>query len=268
VFTVEVVASGPIAAITDLVSPFAPRAPVRRPLMHYRVDEVGTGRFSLTVDDFALVPDSNPWHVLAMLQWHINQAVVADGVATRLLLHAAGATRDGVTVVLAAPMENGKTTTVTGLVRSGFGYLTDETVAIDPETLMVTAYPKALTLDQGSWTLFPELRVPAVGPSDSSWFVTSDRVRPGAQVDAADAPGLLVFPAYRAGAVTEAVPLTASEAVLELAKSTFQFEASPSRNLTALARVARRAAAYRLEIGALDEAVQVIHALVDEAVAR
>lgn len=264
-FTVAVVADGPVNHIADLVSPFdlIPGAN-ELPLTEYRVERVGADGFRLMVDREALVGDSNAWHVMAMLQWHLNQSVVASSAGGRVLLHAAAAVKYEITVVLAAPMENGKTTTVTGLVRAGFGYLTDETVAIDPESFAVTAYPKALTIDQGSWPLFPDLRVPPIGPADASWYVTAERVRPGAQLAEAGPPGVLVFPAYRNGARTELTPMTDSEATLELARSTFRFEDAAERNLRTLARMCRAADAYRLDIGDLDEAVSLVANLVDE----
>jgi hypothetical protein len=264
-FTVTVVADGPVEAIAELVSPFAgvgrPRDNVD--VTSYEIAIASQLGFRLVVDDYHLVEDSNAWHVMAMLQWHLNQAVVAASSRSRVLLHAAAAVQDDVSVVLAAPMENGKTTTVTGLVRAGFGYLTDETVAIDPDTHRIAAYPKALTIDQGSWPLFPDLRVPPIGPADASWYVPVERIREGAQLAEAEAPSLLIFPAYRPGAQTALIPLSASEAVLDLVRSTFRFEEAPERNLAVLAAVARSGAAYRLDIGDLDQAVSLVKELVE-----
>lgn len=262
-FTVSVAAAGPVDVIAELISPF-PSVPADdgARVTRYEIAEASHSRYRLVVDEDPLVPNSNAWHVMSMLQWHLNQAVVAASSARLVLLHAAAAVKDDVTVVLAAPMENGKTTTVTGLVRAGFGYLTDETVAIDPESHRVTAYPKALTIDQGSWPLFPDLRVAPIGPADASWYVPVERVREGAQLADAEAPALLVFPAYRAGATTALTQMSASEAVLDLARSTFRFEEAPERNLAVLASVARSSSSYRLDIGDLDTAVTLVEGLV------
>ena len=57
-------------------------------------------------------------------------------------------------------MESGKTTLTTGLVRAGFCYLTDEAVSFDWETGVIEPFPKPLSIDPGSWFLFPELEPP------------------------------------------------------------------------------------------------------------
>ena len=83
-------------------------------------------------------------NALAIPEWH--------GV----VCHAGGVARDGSGVMLPAEPESGKTTLTAGLVRHGFDYLTDEGVAFRPGTNIVEPYPKPLSIDVGSWPLFPE----------------------------------------------------------------------------------------------------------------
>jgi hypothetical protein len=75
-----------------------------------------------------------------------------------------------------------------------------------------------------------------------------------------------VLPAYRQGSTTRVRQLSASEATIELAKSTFRFTESPNRNLRVLARLARSCRTYELQIGDLDSAVAAIGALIDREV--
>ena len=174
-------------------------------------------------------------------------------------MHAAGAVRDGVAVLLPAPMEHGKTTTVAGLLRAGYDYLTDEVVAVEPSSLLVHAFPKPLSLDRGSWPVLPELE-PPVRLTEDQWQV------PASALGAATSPpvraGLVIVPGYRPGAATELVPLSRPEALVLLAESCFDFRTRPERDLPVLGRLLAGTSCFRLQIGDLDEAV----ALVDGAV--
>lgn len=268
VFEVTVEDGGPTAHVEELISPYESTSAADVPPRRYAVRVTGSDALSLLADDEPLAVDTNAWRILAMLQWHLNQAVVVSSADRFVLLHAAAAVRDGVTVVLAAAMEQGKTTTVAGLVRAGYRYLTDETVALVPGSLDVRAYPKPLTLDRGSWHLFPELRVAPIGPADTSWFVPATRIRGDAQADAAGRPRLIILPAYRNGAETQSRLVPPPQALLELAKATFRFTDHPRRNLEELANLARLTPTYALDIGDLDAAVAEIDRLAARVTAR
>lgn len=234
-----------------------------QPRLEYSVAAVPGPRpdwYELRRDGEPVMPAMEGSLVLDWLAWAVNQGAIESGRQQNLLMHAAGVARDGLGVVLAAPMESGKTTTCTGLVRDGWSYLTDEAVAVDPATLRVRAFPKALTIDPGSQFLFPELRPELPSSSGQKWQVPPHSIRPGCVTT--DVPvGLLLLPAYREGASTELQPLTPAQAVMELAQCTFFFIEQPERNLAALAQLARTAPCYRLVIGALDEAVTLVNEL-------
>jgi hypothetical protein len=180
-------------------------------------------------------------------------------------IHAGGVVRDGVGLALPAQMESGKSTLTAGLVRAGFDYLTDEAVMLDWETQVVIPFPKPISLDPGSWFLFPELEPQAdlpPGYKDIQWHVPPDAIRP----DALGAPcriRYIVFPKYTEGAATELTPLARAEATVELAKNTFRFNERPRRCLDTLAAAVREADCYRLTVGDLDIAVATITDLVE-----
>jgi hypothetical protein len=149
-------------------------------------------------------------------------------------------------------MESGKTTTVTGLLGAGWSYLTDEAAAVDTDGT-VWAYPKPLTIDRGSWPLFPHLEPPEVGGTANSWLVTAPEA--GAAVVESASVRSIVFPAYRRDEDTKLIALSPSEAALRLAQSTFQFDQHGARDLRCVSALARTIPAYELTIGALDEAI-------------
>lgn len=261
-FEVLVERGGPVEKVQAMVEAF-PRVDGRA-LSTYSIRGVGRAAFSLTYDGRPVIEDVNAWRAVSLLSWHLNQSVIERSTTAFTILHAGAVARDGVAVLLPAPMEHGKTTTVAGLVRAGYDYLTDEAAALDPDTLRIHAYPKPLTLDRGSWPLFPEL---ADGPTDStaaSWWVPASRIRADALV-AEGSPALVVMPQYVAGGDTRLTPLPPAAALMEIAQTTFDFVGHPRRNLSVLARLVRTCPAFRLRIGDLTEAVTLVDSLVEEA---
>ncbi len=179
-------------------------------------------------------------------------------------LHAGGVVRDGIGVALPASMESGKSTLTTGLVRAGFSYLTDEAVLLDWGSGTVIPFPKPISLDTGSWPLFPDLEPHADLPDGYQriqWQIAPAQIRP----DAMGAPCRIryfVFPKYTSGAATRLTPLARGEATVELAKNTFRFNERARRSLDALADAARAAECFRLDVGDLDTAVALVSELV------
>lgn len=204
--------------------------------------------------------------LMSSLAWCINRAVIDTSCESRVLLHSAAASCQGVTVMLPAEMECGKTTTVAGLVRRGYSYVTDEAVAIDPASGWIESFPKLMCFDRGSWSLFPEAapepdegtpRQWHVGPADLCGRSAPPRVPP---------PRLIVFPTYVAGSATSFTPLSPGAAVRAMALTTFRFPEHAGRNLRVLAQVAGGATSGRLVIGDLDSAVNVIDDLVSRRI--
>ena len=189
----------------------------------------------------------------------------AAATSPHVLVHAGAVERDGVGVVLPAPMESGKTTLTAGLVRAGFRYLSDEAAAFDRATHALVPYPKPLSIDQGSWSLFPELEPHEPFPDDGykahQWQVPPTDIRPDA-VGAGCPAGFVLFPTYVEGADTTLEPVPRAAALVELAKNTFRFDREGRPTFTLLAEVLRSVEVFRLTVGDLDAAVGVISRLV------
>lgn len=210
-----------------------------------------------------LASSPNLSFVLSVLQWHINQQVIAQAAATTMV-HAAGAVRDGGAIVLPAQMEAGKSTLVGALVRAGWAYLSDEAVAIQDG--LALPYAKPLSLDRGSWPLHEALRPPAVEglpPLDTwQWQVAVHAIRSNAIATPAPVT-TVVFPRYLARSRTVLEPIEPADALAEMATSTFRWADAPARHLDTLAAAVRGARCWRLQHSDLDEAV----AAIDEAAA-
>ncbi len=250
-----------------LIAPFQTRAGARpEGLGSYEViaDRTGSLPFTLRYDGTRLASGRDAHDLTRMFAWHVNQSVIRRSIPHHVLLHAAAARRGGITVILPADMESGKTTTVAGLLRDGFDYVTDEAVAIDPVTGWVTPFPKTLSLDPGSWPLFPECAPLRATSWARQWQVPVQSLGARPANSPVPAPRVIVFPKYIQGAATRTIPLSRGEAVQELARTTFEFPGYAGRNLTTLGRVAARATVARLIIGSLDDAVKAIETLVSE----
>jgi hypothetical protein len=183
-----------------------------------------------------------------------------------VVCHAGGVERGGVGFVFPAHMESGKTTLTAGLARNGFRYLTDEAVAFCVDTGFIDPYPKPLSIDPGSWALFPEL-APGPVPGDDTPPANQWQVPPSAFGDDAVGvscrAGFIVFPRYDTDAETALVPMGRAEALVELAKNTFEFRDRARRSLDALSRVVRDAQCFRMPLSSLDEACALIGSLAE-----
>lgn len=201
---------------------------------------------------------------VAYLLWHVNSKVVAHS-PEYLLLHAAAVEHRGIGILLPAPMDSGKTTLAAGLVQAGLRYVTDECAALHASSLELHPYPKALSIDQGSWDVLASLRPPAEagGYNVAQWHVPPTSIRPGA-VAPVCRPNLIVSPRYEGGATTELVPMRPAEALFLLTQNSFDLERRRSVGLLSLATVVRRCRAYRLRVGSLTDACEAVLGLLED----
>lgn len=256
-FAVETDSAELAAYLAPLLAPLATTEPADR---RYRVERLSDGTWRALVDGTTLAQSADPGHVVATLLWDVNRTVV-ESSRHLVRLHAAAACEGDAAVVLPAAMESGKTTLVTALVRTGLRYLTDEVVAIDPHDLRVQAYPKALSLDPGSWPLFPDLE-PVLPPEQqiftvAQWQVPAATIHADATASSA-AIAAVVFPRYEAGATSELTRLSRADALAELAACTFELRRDHARDLEVLGRIAVSVPCYRLRSGDLHDSSRLV----------
>jgi hypothetical protein len=189
----------------------------------------------------------------------VNRRALDTG--EHLILHAGGVERGGIGVVFPGDVEAGKTTLIAGLVRAGWGYLTDEGVAVDRENLVIDPYPKPLSIDRGAWPLFPELEPRVDLGTDAykadQWQVPAADIRPDA-LGRSCPVSMIFFTKYESGVDTAVEPLGRAEALVEMAKNTFKFDEQGAAALDLLAELVRPAECYRLSSGDLDAAVAAV----------
>jgi len=200
---------------------------------------------------------------VTFLHWRLNQLTI-DGATNRVLLHASGVRRPDGVAVFPAESNSGKSTLAAGLVRAGFGYVTDEAVALDLVNGRVVAFPKPISLDPGSWPLFSG-HEPAIAGAPGAFFRHEWHLDPrslsASALDAVDAEqfvSLVAFPRYVAGAVTATEPMRPAVALLGLLRNAFNLATVGAPGVAALEAVARQATVVSITVGDLDRAIELI----------
>jgi hypothetical protein len=248
----------------------------------YSLVDLGPGfprRYRLLFADHEIMSSPDPGDVLYTLLTHIQSETFLQ-TGDFLLIHAGVvATSQGEGVLLPGAAGAGKTTLVAGLVRAGFGYLSDEAAAIDPVSRRVFPYPKALAMKRdrnGRFDLFEDL-VATWGDASSSngkwqpiasqWYVPAEDIRPGAYAGPCEVR-FIIAPRYVPGAPTSADPITPAAALVELANQTFNFGRYRRRALPVLSGLVQGSRSYRLVSGDLKEAVRTVTELSESASIR
>jgi hypothetical protein len=178
------------------------------------------------------------------------------------ILHAGACGTENACVVMPAETNVGKTTLTAALMHSGLRYLSDDSAAVDRNTLCVAPMPFALMVREGSWPVlasrFPEL---ASAPilERNGW-----RVRFLAPLDNDLSSGVpakcLLFIRFELGAATSLEPLTAFESLLRLQKSGF-WVAHDRDSIAAFLSWLQSIPAYQAVYSDLDEATTLVHRL-------
>jgi hypothetical protein len=196
------------------------------------------------------------------LLWHVfEEAIWWTG--DYFLVHAGSVvTPSGEAVIVPGDPGAGKTTLVAGLVRAGFGYLSDEAAAIDPVRGRVHPHPRALSFKRPPGEVLPGItaRDEASPFLDGRWLVRSEEIRPGSLARPAPVR-YVVATRYERDAPTVVEEMTPAQAVTMLARCSLNLPVYRSRALYLLADVVRGARCYGMRSGSLEEAIRTVEGL-------
>ena len=225
--------------------------------LHLDVDRDGD-EFRLRADGAVVCRTSDRDDLLEWCAWLINRAAVEHSDAAGLVLHAAAAAAGTRAVLLVGPSGSGKSTLVSALTLSGLHYMGDDGILVDLDGGRARANPKPVRLDDSA-----RVALSAYDPAVDELRSARRLVAPGAlgtvvEVDRPVVPALVVAPKYRRGADTSLTPMSPADAGELLADESFNFAADGPAALAAVADLARRAPAFRLEFGDLPTAVHAI----------
>ena len=225
-------------------------------------------RYRIYLDDEGLFAAKDIDRAIRYLLWHVNAQVI-QGTSGNLLIHAAGATMGDGAVVLPGEMNAGKTTLVAGLVLDGFGFLTDELVALNLGTGLVDPYPRPLNIGKGSWEVLSRLQ-PADRHDDHPipegiWHVDAKSIRSDAVARPA-AIRWVIAPSFQRGAATQLEAMSRPEAVQLLLRVAFNADRLGGRAIRALVSAVRDARCARLVNGDLASAVAAVRQFLQDPV--
>jgi hypothetical protein len=255
-----------VGRVDDVFGAFAlPRGAARYGEV-YRIVDLGTPeprRYRLLRGDQQLVGSRVLGDVVHQLTYHAMVRMMEESKEFVLIHAGAVVTQGGNGVLLPASTGSGKTTLVTGLVRAGFGFLSDEVGVIEPWTARLHPFPRALNLKDGTLALFPDLR-----PEDDGMlggrrhgYREVGKIRQGSQAGPTQL-GFVIAPRHREGARTEVIALSAAETAKELWANAMNLPLHGSQALPILADVAGRVKGYRLVSSNLQESVEAVMGLV------
>jgi len=215
---------------------------------------------SLVVDGDEKVRGNSAVDAIEYLLSEVSQRAIAS-VSDHLAFHAGSLSWRGAGLVLPAPSGSGKSTLVAGLTAAGCEYLSDEVALVDLESGTLHPFPRALGMSQKSIGFIPgllERLPPELGASDR-WerHVPPDALRPSAIGGSCELRCVIV-PEHVPGAMTVLEPIRRSEAVLALMTNAFNFAEFKGAGLVALAAIAQHISAYRLRMGELSAAVDLV----------
>ena len=169
-------------------------------------------------------------------------------------MHAAGFSKDGKAILIPGTSGAGKSTLAITLLRSGFGYLSDDMVFLRRRSdgLRVLGFPEDVDVSDRTISFFPELDFLGRSPKADGWpkrQVRADEVYEAEPVREAR-PGAIVIPQIADKERSAVRPIDADEALLEMVSNVLLTEGrSCQSHLDILTELVRQTPCYRLETG-------------------
>ena len=169
-------------------------------------------------------------------------------------LHAAGFSQDNKAILIPGTSGAGKSTLAITLLRSGFGYLSDDMVFLRRHSgeLQAVGFPEDVDVSDQTIDFFPELDFLKHCPKAAGWPKKQVRVDEvyGVELVCEARPGAIVFPRISVNGRSALRPIGADEAFLELVSNVLLTEGhSCQSHLNILTELAKQTPCYRLETG-------------------
>jgi HprK-related kinase A len=224
-------------------------------------------RPSVTIGGDFMLPDAAPLPLdqgLLAAEMGMNLQM-ALGQRRYLLLHAAAVERDGRALLMTGVSGAGKSTLSALLSARGWRFMGDEFALIDPETGLVHAFPRLVSLKNAAIDVvaraLPDARfgpLLAGTPKGDIRHLVPDAAAVAAMATPVP-PALLLFPSYGFEAAERAVP--PSEVFVRLTQASTNYVALGERGFTALTQLVKTVPARAIDYPDTDSAVAQVEQL-------
>ncbi|MGC6401740.1 HprK-related kinase A [Sphingomonas sp. FW199] len=182
-----------------------------------------------------------------------------------LLLHASTVERDGRCVMMTGVSGSGKSTLSALLMARGWRLMGDEFALLDPETGMVHAFPRLISLKNQSVAVMqaalPDGRFgppqPATPKGDIRHLIPDAAAI--AAMDRPARPALILFPTF--GHAADERPVEPSEVFVRLTQASTNYVALGERGFAALTRLVRTVPARAIDYPDTDTAMAMVERL-------
>ena len=228
-------------------------------------------RYRIASGGETIFDDLRRGEVLPYLEWAVNYRFIMD-CRRFVLVHAATVVWRGRGVALVGASGSGKSTLAAALVTRGAEYLCDEFALIDPETLRLHPFPRALCVKSGSFPLMRQLGLPlwrrrshVKAFKGRVGYVRSCHLHPGAESAPLDT---VIFPSFTGGDGPRAYPTPRSQTALALAGGVLNGHHHVRSAGEMAARAAARVAGHALSVGPIEATADLVAALLDRGSSR
>lgn len=203
-------------------------------------------------------------HALLAAEMAMNLQLALGG-RRYLLLHASCVERDGRALLMTGESGAGKSTLATLLSARGWRFMGDEFALIDPDTGLVHAFPRLISLKNAGIAAAIAARPDAklgpllVGtPKGEIRHMVPDALAVGAMDEPAQ-PALLLYPGFGSAAAVRRVP--PSESFVRLTQASTNYVAMAEAGFATLGRLVRDVPAHAIDYPDSAAAVEQVEAL-------
>jgi HprK-related kinase A len=201
--------------------------------------------------------------ILPHIEWAINWQIMLY-LPRYYQIHAGVLNANGQGVVFPASPGSGKTTLTAGLVQRGWKYFSDEFALIDPRSLDLYPFPKALCIKQGSFDTLESLGVDMhsrrhylKGKKGCVALVSPHELAPDPIAESCPVRHV-VFCNYQPDTRPTMREISRADAVIRLNQQSFNFVKFRAQGVRIMADIVRDARCYKLVAGQIHETCDLV----------